>query len=73
MNEIIKEFLAAFGATTISVIVVTVVAFASLWVVKKRKHRCKNCGEYWKYSDNYCRNCGESLLEQQKVIKRKGR
>lgn len=73
MNEIIKEFLAAFGATTIILIAVTIVAFAILGFVEKRKHRCKNCGEYWKYSDNYCRNCGEPLLEQQMVTDRIGR
>ena len=61
MREFIINFLAVFGAVSITFIVYTVIDAALDDFEEERKRKCPYCGTPYRFHDNYCRKCGKSL------------
>ena len=64
MREFIINFFAVFGVICAAFIVYAIIDTAVGDFKEKRKLRCKNCGNLYRFSDNFCRKCGKSLREQ---------
>ena len=64
MREFIINFFAVFGMACAVFIVYAITDIAVDDFKEKRKLRCKNCGNLYRSSDNFCRKCGKPLWEQ---------
>ena len=64
MREFIINFFAVFGVICAAFIAYAIVDTAVRDFKEERKLRCKNCGNVYRFSDNFCRKCGKPLREQ---------
>ena len=64
MREFIIDFFAAFGIICAAFIAFVIISTAVGDFKEKRKFRCKNCGNLYRFGDNFCRECGKPLWEQ---------
>ena len=64
MREFIIDFFTVFGVICAAFIVYAIIDTAVGDFKEKRKLRCKNCGNLYRFSDNFCRKCGKPLWEQ---------
>ena len=64
MREFIIDFFTVFGVICAAFIVYAIIDTAVGDFKEKRKLRCKNCGNLYRLSDNFCRKCGKPLWEQ---------